>query len=343
MSADWSIKPLRIGVAGAGAIGCTLATLLARVDEGVEAVRVLARGDTLRRMQAEGLTLQRRGERLRARVIASDDAAELGVQDVLFLCSKSQDLAALLTAAQPMIGPQTLVIPLVNGVPFWFFQGQPGSWGSRVVQAVDPQGLLLNALEPQQVLGAVTFITAERTGPAQAVSDNPLLIVLGEIDHRPPGPRMQRVAEILSRAGIEARCVAALRDTLWTKILANLTSNPLSVVSGATLDAIYGDARLLPIVRRMLQEGLALAAAYGARIPFDPAAFIAEGAAMGPIRTSMLQDHLAARPLELAAIGDAVLELARLQDIAMPVTARMIALAHFRADASIHPTHLAAA
>jgi 2-dehydropantoate 2-reductase len=154
---------------------------------------------------------------------------------------------------------------------------------------------------------------------------------------------MTRVADILSRAGIEARCVPALRDTLWTKILANLTSNPLSVVSGATLDAIYGDARLLPIVRRMLQEGLALAAAYGARIPFDPASFIAEGAGMGPIRTSMLQDHLAGRPLELAAIGDAVLELARLQEIAMPVTARMIALAHFREEVATHPTQLAAA
>jgi 2-dehydropantoate 2-reductase len=343
MNAAWSTEPLRIGVAGAGAIGCTLATLLARVEDGQAEVRVLARGATLRQMQAEGLTLQRRGERLQARVIASDDAAQLGVQDVLFLCSKSQDLAALLTAARPLVGPETLVIPLVNGVPFWFFEGQPGSWGRRVVQAVDPQGLLLNALEPRQVLGAVTFITAERTGPAQAVSDNPLLIVLGEIDHRAPGPRMQRVAEVLSRAGIEARCVPALRDTLWTKILANLTSNPLSVVSGATLDAIYSDPRLLPIVRRMLQEGLALAAAYGARIPFDPASFIAEGAGMGPIRTSMLQDHLAGRPLELAAIGDAVLELARLQDIAMPVTARMIALAHFREEVAIHPTQLAAA
>lgn len=343
MSAAWSTEPLRIGIAGAGAIGCTLATLLAGVEDGQADVRVLARGATLRQMHAEGLTLQRRGERLQARVTASDDAAQLGVQDVLFICTKSQDVGAVLASARPMIGPQTTVIPLVNGVPFWFFQGQPGPWGRRAVQAVDPQGLLLNALEPQQVLGAVTFITAERLGPAEVVSNNPLLIVLGEIDHRPASERMTRVADILSRAGIEARCVPALRDTLWTKILANLTSNPLSVVSGATLDAIYGDARLLPIVRRMLQEGLALAAAYGARIPFDPASFIAEGAGMGPIRTSMLQDHLAGRPLELAAIGDAVLELARLQEIAMPVTARMIALAHFREEVATHPTQLAAA
>jgi len=141
------------------------------------------------------------------------------------------------------------------------------------------------------------------------------------------------IAAALREAGVETRCVPAVRDTLWTKILANLTSNPLSVISGATLDAIYSDARLLPIVRQMLQEGLALAAAYGARITFDPISFIAEGAALGAVRTSMLQDYLAGRSLELAAIGDAVLELAQMQGIAMPVTERVIGLAHFREEA----------
>ena len=325
--------PLTIGVAGAGAIGCTLAVLLARAGYSVQ---VLARGESLRRMKTEGIVLNRNGQRLQAQVSASDSATQLGVQDVLFVCTKSQDVATILEAARPMIGPDTIVIPLVNGVPFWFFQGLPGRWLGQAVQAVDPQGQLLSRAPIEQLLGAVTFITAERRGPAEAASDNPLLIVLGEIDHRPGSERLERVAGILNKAGIETRCAPTLRDTLWTKIIANLTSNPLSVISGAGLDAIYGDPRLLPIVRQMMQEGLALAAAYGARISFDPTAFIAEAHALGPVHTSMLQDHLAGRPLELAAIGDAVLELAQLQGISMPVTARVIGLAHFRQVASLH-------
>ena len=335
-----SAGPLRIGVAGAGAIGCTLAVLLARAGM---AVHVLARGETLRRMQDEGVTLHRQGERLQARVTASSSAAELGVQDVLFLCVKSQDVASMLAAASAMIGPLTTVVPLVNGVPFWFFQGLPGRWQGRTVQCVDPRGTLLQQVDTQQVLGAVTFVTAERLGPGEAVSDNPLLIVLGEIDHQPGSTRLENIAAALRGAGIETRCVPAVRDTLWTKILANLTSNPLSVISGATLDAIYGDARLLPIVRQMLQEGLALAAAYGARIAFDPVSFVAEGAALGAVRTSMLQDHLAGRPLELAAIGDAVLELAQLQGMDMPVTQRVIDLAHFREAQPFNPSFAGAA
>lgn len=317
---------MRIGIAGAGAIGCTLAVLFARAGLGVQ---VLARGESLRKMQAEGVILHRHGQRWQAQVSASGDAAQLGVQDVLFVCTKSLDMAAMLQAARPMIGASTTVIPLINGVPFWFFQGVTGRLSGRAVQAVDPQGALLAQIPAQLLLGAATFITAERRGPAEAVSDNPLLIVLGEIDHCTASTRLDRIASMLRSAGVEARCTSALRDTLWTKILANLTSNPLSVISRASLDQIYSDARLLPIVRQMLQEGLALAAAYGARIAFDPASFIAEGAAMGPIRTSMLQDHLAGRPLELAAIGDAVLELAQLQGIAMPVTAGVIGMAHF--------------
>lgn len=330
-TASWPLAP-RVGIAGAGAIGCTLAVPLARAGL---AVQVLARGENLRRIQDEGITLLRQGQRLQARVTASDSAARLGPQDLLFVCAKSQDIAAMLEAAQPMIGAHTIVIPLVNGVPFWFFQGLPSRRKNQAVQAVDPQGALLAMVDVRQVLGAVTFITAERPEPAVAVSDNPLLIVLGEIDHSATSERLEWVAAVLRGAGIEVRCAPVLRDMLWTKLLANLTSNPLSVISGASLASIYSDPRLLPIVREMLQEGMALAAAYGARLAFDPDRFIADGVAKGNVRTSMLQDHLAGRPLELAAIGDAVLELAALQDVAMPATARVLGLAHFREDTSL--------
>lgn len=321
-----SVHPLRIGIAGAGAVGCALATMLGQAGQ---TVSLLARGATLQAVQTNGVQLQRHDQTLQARVNASDNAQALGPQDLLFLCAKAHDLPALAQAAQPMIGPHTHILPMVNGVPWWYFEGLTERLSAPHVQAVDPDGQLLRLLPTQQVVGVVQFLAAERLAPGVAVSHNPMLLIVGELNHT-DSTRCQDIVGMLHNSGIEGRASAQIRDPLWTKIIANLTTNPLSVLTGATLDALYSDPRLLPTTRKILHEGLALAAAYGARIPFDPPTIEAETVAMGPIRTSMLQDALQGNPLELAAIGDAVLELARLQGIPMPTTQDIIALAHYR-------------
>lgn len=319
-------QSLRFGIAGAGAIGCTVAAMLAHAGNPVS---VLARGETLRALQNQGIQLQHQNQTISANVTASDSAQQLGPQDVLFLCTKAQDIGAILPLAQPMIGPDTIVIPLINGVPWWYFQGVESRHTGRAVETVDPQGQLLRALPWQQLLGAVVFITAERPEPGRVISPNPMLIIVGELTHQ-RSDRAEQVAQALNRAGIEGRVSERIRDPLWVKIIANLTSNPLSVLTHATLDQLYGDPRISPVVRKVLLEGLTLAAAYGARIEFDPETFTAQAMAMGPVRTSMLQDALAGRPLELAAIGDSVLELAALQRIPMPVTQDILGMAHYR-------------
>jgi len=319
-------QPLRIGVAGAGAIGCTVAATLAHAGQPVQ---VLARGATLDAIRRNGIQLTRGDGAISAQVDASSDAAALGAQDILFLCAKAQDLSGLLAAARPMIGPKTCVLPLVNGVPWWYFQRLPGRLSGRAIDAVDPGGQLLEAVDSHQVLGSVVFITAERTAPGVVTSINPLLLIIGELDHT-TSPRLVEVAQALNDAGLPTRASPQIRDPLWTKIIANLSSNPLSVLTGATLDALYSDPRVLPVARKILYEGLALASAYGARMEFDPPTFLAQAAEMGPVRTSMLQDALHGHPLELAAIGDAVLELARLQDVPMPTTQDILGLTHYR-------------
>lgn len=321
-------ETLRIGVAGAGAIGCTLAAMLARAGQPVS---LLARGATLQTVLKQGIELRRREERWRVPVAASDDAAALGAQDVLFLCAKAHDLAGLAQAAAPLIGPDTWLVPMVNGVPWWYFERLPGRQARRI-QAVDPDGLLPALLPSAQVIGAVQFMTAERLAPGVVASNTPPLLILGEIDHTESG-RVQRLAALLNACGIEGRSSPQIRDPLWMKIIANLTTNPLSVVTGATLDAMYGDPRLLPVTRKILFEGMALAAAHGARIPLDPLTIIDETVAMGPVRTSMLQDYQQGNPLELAAIGDAVLELADAIQLPMPTARDIIGMAHYRGDA----------
>lgn len=321
--------PLRIAVAGAGAIGCTLAATLAH---GGQDVSLLARGATLAAVRRNGLLLQRADDTVQVQLPASDNGAELGVQDVVLICTKAQDLPGIVPSLAPLIGPDTCIVPLINGVPWWYFQCLPGRMAGRPVHAADPKGALLAALPSKQILGAVQFFAAERLAPGVAAAKKPLRVVLGELDHT-ESPRAARVVQAFNDAGIECRSSPRIRDPLWTKITANLTTNPLSVITGATLDVLYSDPRLLPIARKVMNECLALAAAYGARIDFDPPSFIEHAISLGPVRTSMLQDALAGRPLELAAIGDAVLELAELHQMSMPVTRDILALAHFRDDA----------
>lgn len=321
-------SPLRICIAGAGAIGCTLA---ARLAASGQAVKVLARGETLATLQRDGIHLSDLDGQHHVQVQASANAAELGEQDLIFLCTKAPALASLLPQIQPMIGPDTVVVPVVNGVPWWYFHGEGGRLDGRIVEAVDPAGALTQALDLKQVLGCVVFITAQCPANAVVESSNPHLMIFGEPDNS-LSPRLERVRALIESAGIEARATDRIRDNLWTKIIANITSNPLSVITGATLEQLYGQPALRALVSTSLHETLLTAAAHGARVSIDPQTFLDLGAGMGAVRTSMLQDYEKGRPLELAAIGDAVLELAECMAIPMPLTRHLIALARFRGD-----------
>lgn len=314
-------QPARILIAGAGAIGCTLAARLAAAGHDVS---VLARGRTLQVLRTQGVHLHDLEGEMRVAVHAVADASHLGPQDLVLLCSKSQDLADLAEQVRPAIGPDTVILPLVNGVPFWFFHQHGGRFDGETVRSVDPDGRLLRLLPPQQVLGAVVFVTAEATEPGRVTSRTPHLLMLGE-----PGgglsERLHRVCALVRTGGIEARPLERIRDKLWTKLIANLTSNPLSVLSGATLGEIYSDPRWLPTVTALMHEVMLTASAYGARLEIDPIEFIRLGAEMGGVRTSMLQDHERGRPLELAAIGDAIVELAQRYSLPTPHTTELLA------------------
>lgn len=324
-----SSHPLeRICIVGAGAIGCTLA---ARLGAGGRAVSMLARGETLQRIRQHGVELNDRDGQHRVAVRVESDCQALGEQDLIFVCTKAPALAQLLPTLAPLLGASTIVVPVVNGVPWWYFHGEPGRFSGQRVEAVDPGGALSDALALEHVLGCVVFITAEVEQPAVVRCANPHLMILGEPDNR-LSPRLEQVRALIESAGIEARATDRIRDSLWTKIIANLTSNPLSVVTGATLEELYGQPPLQRVVSKMLNEALLTAAAYGARVSIDPQTFMRLGADMGPVRTSMLQDFDHGRPLELQAIGDAVIELAGLQGLNMPVTQDILTLARFRAQ-----------
>ncbi|WP_175874183.1 2-dehydropantoate 2-reductase [Burkholderia sp. BCC0397] len=324
----------KICVAGAGAIGTTLA---ARLAASGRVVSVFARGATLETISRRGIELDDLSGSIRVNVPASDRVDDFDIQDIVFVCAKAHALSGLLTSIKPMLGKETLVVPTVNGVPWWYFGGEGGrghgSTGSGLgyesVRAVDPDGSLAAMLPSQQILGCVVYITAEVREPGRVIATNPHRMILGELDNR-PSARLRQVCALLSDAGIDARASRCIRDDVWTKLIANLTSNPLSVVTGGTLQDIYGAAELREVVVDMMDEVMSVAERYGARIALNQDAFLVQGEKMGAFRTSMLQDYEKGQRLELAAIGDAVLELADRYGIPMPTTRAILALTRYR-------------
>jgi 2-dehydropantoate 2-reductase len=315
----------RICVAGAGAIGIALALRLSLA--GYE-VNLLARGENLAVIQKNGISLVDGSGVQKARVV-SGTVDELKTADILFLCAKAQDLTQLGEAVWPLVSDDTVIVPLVNGIPFWYFQGEDGRFAGRTVNAVDPSGRLNHFFPARQIVGAVTMIAAERIGFGVSRSLYPFRLTIGEIDNTIT-PRVEWLARILNTSRISTTIGARIRDPLWTKVIANLVSNPLSVVCDATLEDIFGTPSLLEIARKVFGEGLLAAASYGARVEFDFDELAKLGLEIGPFKTSMLQDYQNGQPLELAAICDSVIELAALYRVAMPSSRDIAILAAYK-------------
>jgi 2-dehydropantoate 2-reductase len=315
---------LRICIAGAGAIGGVLAYRLAAFGHDVH---VLARGETLAAIRRTGLQLNSDA----AIHVPASEQADGGPADVVFIAVKAHSVASILAAITPIIGPRTLVVPMLNGIPWWYFAGLPAPTGGRIVQAVDPDGHINAALDWKTIIGAVIYITAEAAAPGRVVADPPYRLILGE----PQGGMTDRLAHLcaaLTSAGFAATPSASIRDDMWTKLVANLASNPLSVVAGATLGEIFGNPDLRGCVMAVMREAMTVGACYGARFTIDPLRLMEVGRQKGAFKTSMLQDFERGRVLELAAIGDAVLELATPFGIAMPTTDMLLSLARFRSQ-----------
>lgn len=324
-------------IAGAGAIGLTIAARLALKNQ---RVGLIARGRSLSTIRQHGVRLiDLEGDH--NVMVDVGHAADFTPPDVLILCSKAQDLPDMAADIAHLVGDKTIVLPVVNGIPWWYFDGISGKDTGRNVKAVDPDGRLKEIFPSKQVIGAVTTITSERLEPGCVRSLNPLTMVIGEISHV-SSDRALSLASTLTESGIETRVSERIRDTLWGKVIANLIANPLSVLSGAPLRDICSHPGLSQITRLLLDEGLLVAAAYGARMELDPDAMLAVGASKGDFKTSMLQDFERGRPLELGSICNAVIELAELRGIPMPLTRNVAAIAAYRSDHASDASAIAA-
>ena len=317
--------PLRICIFGAGAIGGYLAGHLARA--GLCQVSVVARGAQLAAMRANGLSVTTPQGSFRVAVHATDDAASLGPQDIVFITLKAQQLDAALPQIATLLDADTAVVPPTTGIPYWFFHGMGGPFNDRRLEAVDPGGRQWEVLHPRRVIGAVIWIGAHCTAPACVVQDGAQAgCPLGEPDGS-SSPRLVRLAELFNASGIHARIRPDIRGDIWVKATNSLCFNPVATLTLARMRDLAAEAGAVALLRAMMTEVDALAARLGLQIPYPPEKRIGVTLSAPDHKMSMLQDLEAGRALEwpvMAASLRAVRDLAGLPTPALDaVTALM--------------------
>ena len=317
---------MRVGVFGAGAIGGLLGVRLAQA--GAE-VTFVARGPHLAAMRADGVTLRSGGETLTVHPRCVADAAEAGVQDAVIVTLKAHSLPAAAPAIATMMGGETALVTAVNGVPYWYFHGVDGAFRDRRVESVDPGGVLWDTLPPAQAVGCVVYPAAEVVAPGVIEHTYGDRFILGE----PDGSRSARVealSKLLIAGGLKAPIRPRIRDEIWVKLWGNLTFNPVSALTGATLDRITGTPELRGLCRMMMQEAQAVGEALGVRFGVSVDKRIEGAAEVGAHKTSMLQDLERGRPMEIDALLGAVVELGAMTGQPMPVCSGVLALVRER-------------
>jgi len=317
----------RICVFGAGAIGGLVA---ARLQAAGTDVSIVARGPHRAAIEGNGLILLSGGKRIVTRPRVAD-AADLGPQDYLLITLKAQGIEPALPQLRPLIGPTTTIIAAINGMPWWYTHRLPAPFTDRRITSVDPTGAVTQALPPGQTLGCVVYPAAEILEPGVINHTYGDRFVLGE----PDGTRTDRaetISRVLIRAGLKAPLRPRIRDDIWVKLWGNMAFNPISALTGATLDRITADPGTRAVASAMMAEGQAVAEALGARFSIDLDKRIAGAAEVGAHKTSMLQDLERGRPIEIEALLGAVVELASWVEIPVPISTTILALTRQRAQ-----------
>ncbi len=296
---------MKVCIVGAGAIGGFIGARLAAAA-GVQ-VSAVARGATLQSLQRHGWRLNTAAGLVQAPTHATADAADLGPQDLVVIAVKGPALTQAAQGLAPLFGPDTMVMPAMNGVPWWFCQDVPGM-GREPLQSVDPGGRIASAIAFERVLGCVVHASTATSEPGLVQHRMGQGLIVGE----PRGGRSRRaqaVVDLLARAGFDATHSDDVRYDIWYKLWGNMTMNPVSAITGATIDRIHADPQVREFCSAAMREAAALGARIGCGIEQSAEDRHAVTARLGAFKTSMLQDVEAGRPIELDAIVSAVREI----------------------------------
>ena len=318
---------MKVCMYGAGAIGGWIGHGLAGAGADVSMV---ARGATLAALDAHGLRLAHAGSVTSQPVRASSSPADFGVQDLVIISVKAPALAAVARHIAPLMGPQTVVMTAMNGVPWWFLHGFGGAYANQPIASVDPQGSIARAIAPQHIIGCVVHASCSTDSPGVVRHHFGHKLILGE----PSGAKTQRVlqlAALLEKAGFEVPVSDQIQKDIWFKLWGNMTVNPISALTGATTDLILNDDLVRGFISRVMLEAKEIGRRLGIDIDQQPEDRHAVTLKLGAFKTSMLQDVEAGKAVELDALVTVVKELGTLTGAATPYTDALLGLSRLHA------------
>ena len=314
---------MRIAIVGAGAIGGYIGARLAKA--GADTV-LFARGPHLQAMQQRGLRVVSPDGDFEVKANATGDLGAIGQPDAIILGVKAHSLTSLAPRLPPLFGPDTVVVSTQNGVPWWYFQNYPGELNGLHLERVDPGGVVANAIEPERIVGSLAYFSTDIAEPGVIHHTEGNRLSLGE----PNGTRSDRtkaLAKALIESGLRCPITTRFRHEIWVKLLGNVAFNPISALTGGTLEELVRNAATAQVIREIMAETEAVAAKLGIELPISIDQRMAGAEKVGAHKTSMLQDLEAGRPLELEAIVGAVVELGDRLRVPMPATRTVYACA----------------
>ena len=317
----------KIAIYGAGAIGGWMGAKLAAVGCNVS---VVARGAALDALRAHGLRLREGDAETTCPVQASDDPAALGVQDLVVVSVKAPGMADVARRIGPLIGPRTLVLTAMNGVPWWFLQGFGGPVAGRTLESVDPGGAIAQAIPAAQVIGCVVHASCSVDAPGVIRHRAGNGLIVGE----PAGgetPRVKALTDLLMQAGFNVTLSPQIQRDVWYKLWGNMTVNPVCAMTGATSDRALDDELVRGFISAVMLEAKAIGARIGIPIAEQPEDRHQVTRKLGAMRPSMLQDVEAGKPVEIDALVSAVRELGQLTQVPMPFTDALLGLSRLHA------------
>ena len=307
---------MRICVVGAGSIGGHLAVLLASAGHDVT---VIARGAHLEAIRKDGLRLilEDGTEQVARDIGASDAIRSAGTQDLVILAVKATQVEAIIDDLPSLFHEETVLIPMQNGIPWWYFQRHGGAHDGYCVRSVDPQGRIMNAIDPRRIIGCVVYPAATLAGPGVVRHIEGNRYPLGELDGTTT-ERVSRIAAAFNDAGFKSPVLDNIRAEIWLKLWGNLTFNPVSALTHSTLVDLCRYPHTRTLAENMMAEAQAIASALGITFRVSIEKRIAGAEKVGKHKTSMLQDIEAGREPEIDALVGAVIELGRLTGMATP-------------------------
>jgi 2-dehydropantoate 2-reductase len=306
---------MKVCVVGAGAIGGYLGV---RIAEQGHDVSLIARGPHLAAIQANGLTLRQNGEETCVKnVVATNDMKECGIQDVVLLALKAHQIAPVIDDLKTLLGPDTVIVALQNGIPWWYFQGVSSDYENRIVETVDPGGVLAGSIDHKQIIGCIAYPAAVIAEPGIIEHVEGDRFPVGELDNS-ESDRVNIVSQLFTEAGFKSRVLTDIRSEIWLKLWGNLTFNPISALSHSTLVDICQFPLTRELAATMMTEAQQIAEKLGASFRVTLERRIEGAESVGKHKTSMLQDVEAGKPLEIDGMLGVVIELGQITGVETP-------------------------